>query len=371
MIVFLASVSDSGIAESGKRLRDYGIIIGTLQTGRLNAITDVPGVLVGQVSIVEGSSVRTGVTAILPHGGNIFQEKVPAAIYVGNGFGKMTGVTQVKELGELETPIILTNTLSVPIAARALIDYTLSQPENRLVRSVNPVVGETNDGWLNDIRGNHVKAEHVLEAIRAASSGMVQEGTVGAGTGTVCFSYKGGIGTASRQVKVGTKDYVVGILIQSNFGGELQVAGIPVGVELKKGQKSSESFDGSCMMIVATDAPVDARQLKRLARRAMLGLGRTGGISSHGSGDYVLSLSTALEMRILHQSRNAFQEHQYLRDDHLTPLFRAVIEATEEAILNSLFAATSVTGFQGHTAQALPVKKVLQIMKSYKPIKVK
>lgn len=365
----MASVGNFQATRPVKRVRDYGIIIGTLKPGPGNAITDVKGVSVGQVSVVEGSNVRTGVTAIIPHAGNLFQEKVPAAVYVANGFGKMMGVTQVEELGQLETPVILTNTLSVPVAARALIEFTLSLPENRLVRSVNPVVGETNDGWLNDIRGGYVTVDHVMEAIRTASADTVREGTVGAGTGTVCFGYKGGIGTASRQVTVGLTDYRVGILVQTNFGGLLQIAGIPVGGELDKERLQNETGDGSCMIVVATDAPVDARQLKRLARRAMLGLGRTGGISSHGSGDYVLAFSTAEEMRIPDRSKDALYHYECLRDDRLSPLFMAVIEATEEAILNSLFTASAVTGFQGHTADALPLEKVLKIMKSYKPVK--
>ena len=263
------------------RLRDHGVEVGVLRPGTLNAITDVPGVKVGQFTLNQGDDIRTGVTAILPHSGNIFQEKVPAAIYVGNGFGKLAGYTQVKELGNLETPIILTNTLSVPTAVNAVIGYTLNQTENENVRSVNAVVGETNDGYLNDIRGRHITEEHVLKAIENASTGPVAEGSVGAGTGTICFGFKGGIGTSSRVLPKQSGGYTVGVLVQTNFGGVLQVAGVEVG---KKLGHYSDSFkyspDGSCMMVVLTDAPLDSRNLERLAKRAMLGLSRTGGIAT-------------------------------------------------------------------------------------------
>jgi len=275
-----------------KRVRDYGIEMGVLQPGAHNAITDVKGVLVGHLTLMEGEKVRTGVTAIVPHDKNIFQNKVPGAIYVGNGFGKLAGSTQVEELGNIETPIILTNTLSVAQGLEGLIDYTLSFEENKEVRSVNGIVGETNDSGLNDIQGRHVKKEHVLEAIKNAKSGKVVEGSVGAGTGTICFGFKGGIGTSSRVLPKELGGYTVGVLTQTNFGGVLQIDGVPVGEELGQYayKKSIEgSVDGSCMMVVATDAPLDARNLERLAKRAIMGLAKTGGIASNGSGDYVIA----------------------------------------------------------------------------------
>lgn len=272
------------------RPRDLGIEIGVFKTGKYNALTDVPGVRVGHTTIVEGDDIRTGVTAILPHEGNIFQLKVPAAIHIGNGFGKLAGYSQVKELGNIETPIILTNTLSVPTAMDALISYTLDQKENNNVRSVNAVVGETNDGWLNDIRGRHVKKEHVLKAIKKAKSGKVKEGNVGAGTGTICFGYKGGIGTASRVLPESLGGYTIGVLVQTNFGGKLEINGVQIAEEIGDyyyREKILNEADGSCMIVVMTDAPLCARNLERLAKRAMLGLGKTGGIASNGSGDYV------------------------------------------------------------------------------------
>ncbi len=349
---------------SQNRLRDHGVEIGVLQTGTLNAITDVPGVKVGHFTLIEGDKIRTGVTSILPHSGNIFQEKVPAAIYVGNGFGKLAGYTQVKELGNLETPIILTNTLSVPTAINAVIGYTLNQSENENVRSVNSVVGETNDGYLNDIRGRHVKEKHVLQAISSAKSGPVTEGNVGAGTGTICFGFKGGIGTSSRVLPKKSGGYTVGVLVQTNFGGILQVAGLEVG---KKLGHYSDSFkyspDGSCMMVVLTDAPLDSRNLERLAKRAMLGLARTGGIASNGSGDYVIAVSTAEECRIPYQNENPVQSNPNFRNEAMTPLFLATIEATEEAILNSLFAGETMVGRDEHKIEALPKEKVLEMLK--------
>lgn len=354
-----------------RRARDYGVKIGVLATGKLNAITDVPGVKVGQVTVVEGDSVRTGVTAILPYDGNIFQNKVPAAIYIGNGFGKLMGYSQVEELGQLETPIILTNTLSVATAADALIDYTFLFPENAEVRSVNPVVGETNDGWLNDIRGRHVTKDHVLQALKNAKTGPVAEGCVGAGTGTMCFGFKGGIGTASRVLPAKFGEYTVGVLAQTNFGGVLQINGAPVGKVLKKYAFSSvleNSPDGSCMMVLMTDAPLDARNLKRLAKRVILGLGKTGGIASNGSGDYVIAVSTAESLRMPYASDSPLQEMKVLRNDAMSPLFLAAIEATEEAIINSLFVAETTRGRDGHTAEALPLKEVLRILKKYNAI---
>ena len=334
--------------ESPGRIRDFGQVIGILPPGEKNAIVDVPGVLVGQESLVRGLDVRTGVTVILPHGGNLFQEKVPAAIYCGNGFGKLAGLSQVEELGNIESPIVLTNTLAVAAGLEAIIEHTLSRPGNEQVRSVNGVVGETNDGLLNDIRGRHLKADHVLKAISTANADLPAEGNVGAGTGTVCFGFKGGIGTSSRRLPEALGGYIVGVLVQSNFGGVLSVAGLPLGRLLGKhvfSRQLAESADGSCMIVVATDAPLLARSLKRLAKRAMLGLGRCGGIASHGSGDYIIAFSTATGLRIRPgQKMNQVSE---LADEEINGLFLAVIEATEEAILNSLFMAESMTGFNG------------------------
>ena len=347
-----------------KRAREYGIEFGVLKPGQINAITDVTGVKVGHVTLMEGESIRTGVTAILPFDGNIFQNKIPAAIYIGNGFGKLAGYSQVKELGTLETPIILTNTLSVAQALEGLIDYTLSFEENKNVRSVNGVVGETNDGTLNDIQGRHVKKEHVLKAIREAKVGPVIEGNVGAGTGTICFGWKGGVGTSSRVLPKDLGGYTVGVLVQTNFGGALQINGAQVGKELGKYSFKNSiegSGDGSCMMVVATDAPLDARNLERLAMRAMMGLARTGGIASNGSGDYVIVFSTNESVRIPHSSSNATDTQAYLRNDNMSPLFMATIEATEEAIINSLFAAETMKG-NGNTVEKLPVEEVLELL---------
>jgi len=297
---FIFIITNSSSAQN-KRLRDYGINTGVLKTGKNNAITDVKGVKVGHFTIIKGDSIRTGVTAILPHSGNIFQSKVPAAIYIGNGFGKLAGYSQVEELGNIETPIILTNTLSVPTASNALISYTIQQKENANVRSINPVVGETNDGRLNDIRGRHIKEEHVITAIKNAKGGIVKEGNVGAGTGTICFTYKGGIGTSSRKIPETMDGYTVGVLVQTNFGGVLEINGVPIAKELNNypfRDQIEGSADGSCMIVVMTDAPLSARNLKRLAKRAMLGLAKTGGIASNGSGDYVIAVSTAESVRV-------------------------------------------------------------------------
>ncbi len=348
-----------------KSLRDHGITIGVLQPGPWNAITDVPGVLVGHKTLVDGDDVRTGVTAILPHAGNVFRSKVPAAVYVGNGFGKLAGSTQVEELGNIETPIVLTNTLGVPVAADALIDYTFSFAENDDVRSVNPVVGETNDGYLNDIRGRHLTKRDVLDAIKDATSGSVEQGNVGAGTGTVVFGYKGGIGTSSRKLPGNLGGHTVGVLAQTNFGGVLSIDGVPIGKALGKYYLSDElndSPDGSCMIVVATDAPLDARNLERLAKRAMLGLARTGGIASNGSGDYVIAFSANESVRVPYESDEPLRQTAVLRNDAMSPLFMAAIEATEEAILNSLFHAETMVGRDGHEVTALPVDEVLRIM---------
>ena len=350
-----------------QRVRDFGIQPGIMEPGQLNAITDVPGVLVGQVTIYHPGEICTGVTVILPHDGNVFQHKVPAAVYVGNGFGKLMGSTQIEELGYLESPVVLTNTLNVPKVADAVLDHILALPGNERIRSANPVVGETNDGYLNDIRGRHVQSEHVIEAIDLAKSGPVSEGCVGAGTGTICFAYKGGIGTSSRLMSGGLSDYTVGVLVQTNFGGDLKVDGYPVGEYFRNQKKESHydpSPDGSCMIVVATDAPLDARNLKRLAKRAILGLARTGGIASNGSGDYVIAFSTAPEMREHYGSGTVTTGGKTISNDRITGLFQGVIEATEEAILNSLFMATEVEGYKGHKVPLLPKQKVIELLES-------
>ena len=354
-----------------QRVRELGVEIGVLSTGKLNAITDVEGVRVGHTTLISGDSVRTGVTAIIPHGGNIFQEKVPAAIYVGNGFGKLAGSTQVVELGNLETPIILTNTLSVPVAMDAVIDYTLNKEGNEDVRSVNAVVGETNDGYLNDIRDRKIAQKDVLAAMKIAEAGPVEEGNVGAGTGTIAFGFKGGIGTSSRKLPESFGGYTVGVLVQTNFGGVLQIAGVPVGIELGQfsfSDKLLNNVDGSCMIVVATDAPLESRNLERLAKRAFMGLAKTGGIASNGSGDYVIAFSTAEGLRIPYTFKADLLKQEVVPNDLMSPIFMAAIEATEEAILNSLFMAETMTGFQGRKIEALPVEKVLKILKEYKAI---
>lgn len=354
-----------------KRLRDYGINIGVLKVGKNNSITDVKGVKVGHTTLIVGDSIRTGVTAILPHSKNIFQLKVPAAIYIGNGFGKLAGYSQVKELGNIETPIILTNTLSVPVASDALISYTLNLPNNENVQSVNSIVGETNDGWLNDIRGRHIKQEHVLNAIKNAKGGIIKEGNVGAGTGTICFGYKGGIGTSSRVIPKSLGGYTVGVLVQSNFGGVLEINGVPIGKELKNYYYRNsilDEADGSCMIIVITDAPLSSRNLERLAKRAIIGLGKTGGIASNGSGDYVIAVSTATNNLIADSENSLFYESKVLRNENITPLFLATIEATEEAILNSLFAASTIIGKDKHEIKSIPIDKVIELLKKYNRI---
>jgi D-aminopeptidase len=356
-----------------QRPREFGIQIGVLPIGVNNSITDVEGVTVGHFTKNIGESIRTGVTAILPHQGNLFQHKVPAAVFVGNGFGKLAGSTQIEELGNIESPIILTNTLSVAAGLQGIIDYTLNQPGNEKVQSVNGVVGETNDGTLNDIRGQHISKEEVLFAIDNAKPGIVDEGNVGAGTGTVCFGFKGGIGTSSRILPESLGGYTVGVLVQSNFGGILQIDGVPIGVELEKFSFMNHlsSVDGSCMIVVATDAPVNERNLKRMAQRAMMGLAKTGGIASNGSGDYVIAFSTYRENMVSHQkSTLSLDQNYYLRNDDMSPLFLATIEATEEAIINSLFAATDMIGKDGNKVQALPKTEVISIIKEYKKVKI-
>jgi D-aminopeptidase len=366
LLLFLFTLQN--ITAQNKRARELGINIGVLPPGKLNAITDVPHVQVGQTTVIRADSVRTGVTVILPHSNNLFQQKVPAAIFVANGFGKLAGSTQVQELGNLETPIILTNTLSVSTAIDAAIDYTLQQSGNENVQSVNAVVGETNDGYLNDIRGRHVTKDHVLQAIRSAKGGVVEEGSVGAGTGTVCFGFKGGIGTASRVLPNKLGGYTVGVIVQSNFGGVLTIDGVPVGKELNKyylSDRLNNPADGSCMIVVATDAPLDSRNLERLAKRAFMGLARTGGIASNGSGDYIIAFSSDSLSRISHQSTESKQRMDVLRNDEMSPLFMAAIEATEEAIINSLLMANTTKGKDGRVVEGLPVARLIAIMRKY------
>lgn len=363
---FLSSVVATVTAQQKIRSRALGIAPGTLAPGRLNAITDVAGVLVGQSTVIEGDSVHTGVTAIRPHAGNLFLERVPAAIYVGNGFGKLLGSTQVSELGELETPILLTCTLCVWKAADAMVAYLLEQPGMADVRSINPVVGETNDGYvLNAIRQRPITPDQVRAALTAATSGRVAEGSVGAGAGTIAFGWKGGIGTASRMTGIPAGSWTVGVLVQSNFGGDLHIMGVPVGRALgRKGvQRSGESQQakGSIMVVVATDAPLSERNLRRLAARALVGVGRTGSVMDNGSGDYVIAFSTSAEVR--RRSQAARRTVTDLANDSMSELFQAAAEATEEAIYNSLFMATTVRARNG-TVEALPVKDVLNVLRA-------
>lgn len=345
------------------RARELGIAPGPLSPGPLNAITDVAGVAVGQVTIVSGDTVRTGVTAIVPHPGNLFREKVPGAVFVGNAFGKLAGSTQVDELGTIETPIVLTNTLAVGTAVDAVVRWTLDQPANADVRSVNAVVGETNDGTLNDIRGEHVTREQVLAAIGAAKTGPVEEGAVGAGTGTIAFGWKGGIGTSSRRVRVGPDDWTVGVLVQTNFGGRLTIAGVPVWRHLAPPRgNAGVTANGSCMIVVATDAPVEARDLKRLAARAVFALARTGSTYSNGSGDYAIAFSTHSALRVT--TTNGVATRIVLGTDALSTLFEAVLDATEEAVDDSLLMATDVTA-NGHTVHALPIDDLRTLLKQF------
>ena len=346
------------------RPREAGITFGILPTGPLNAITDVAGVKVGQVTLIEGTNIRTGVTAILPHGGNLYQDKVPAGFAVGNAYGKFMGSTQVEELGEIETPILLTNTLNVPEAAAGAIQWTLEQPGNEQVRSVNAVVGETNDGTLNDIRGRHVTPSNAIAAIEAARAGPVQEGAVGAGTGTIAFSWKGGIGSSSRKLPANLGGWTVGVLVQTNYGGVLQVAGVPVGQALGqyylKDELSKASADGSCIVVIATDAPLSDRNLERLAHRGLLGIARTGSPMTNGSGEYAIAFSTNLDVRRTPERRAKPSVIVDLPNDQMSPLFEAAVEAAEEAAINSLFAATPMDG-NGHHVDALPVDQVVKL----------
>jgi D-aminopeptidase len=368
MICWILFLKIAGNTFAQQRAADLGIPIGVMTPGKWNAITDVAGVKVGHTTLIKGDDVRTGVTAILPNDGNLFQHKVPAAIFVGNGFGKLAGSTQVMELGNLETPVVLTNTLAVSTAMQAVVEYTLQQKGNEQVQSVNAVVGETNDGYLNDIRGMHVSKADVWQSISTAQSGPVKEGAVGAGTGTVCFGWKGGIGTASRVLPQSLGGYTVGVLVQTNFGGALQIAGVQVGKALNKfylSDKLNHTPDGSCMIVVATDAPLDARNLERLAKRAFMGLAKTGGIASNGSGDYVIAFSTDSSNRVPHQPNGMLLQQQVLHNEAVSPLFMAAIEATEEAILNSLLMATTTKGKQGHVVEALPLEKVKMLLQEH------
>ena len=359
------------------RASDLGLKVGVLPTGPLDAITDVAGVEVGHTTIIRGDDIRTGVTATLPHSGNLFREKVPGAVFVGNAFGKLAGSTQVEELGEIETPILLTSTLSVPRVADSLISYMLALPGNEDVQSINPLVGETNDGYLNDIRGRHITPEDVFAAIKSAKGGPVEEGSVGAGTGTVAFGFKGGIGTSSRRLPPKLGGYTVGVLVQTNFGGVLTIAGAPVGrelgryylrEELQQEGRVTDRGNGSVMVVIATDAPMDARNLKRLAARALLGVARTGSSASNGSGDYAIAFSAALQVRIRTEEKTLSRHIEVLTNDAMSPLFEAAIEATEEAVYNSLFGATTTTG-HGHTVEALPIEKTVEILRKYGAIK--
>jgi D-aminopeptidase len=410
LLILILSLSVLGQTMSKNerpRARELGISIGVLPTGAANAITDVQGVQVGHTTVIRGDSIRTGVTAILPHAGNLFREKVPGAVFIGNAFGKLAGSTQVNELGEIETPILLTSTLNVPKVADALIDYMISLKGNEDVQSVNPLIGETNDGYLNDIRSRPLGRDEVMSAIKNASGGAVEEGSVGAGTGTIAFGFKGGIGTSSRKLPASLGGYTVGVLVQTNFGGVLTIAGAPVGRELgkyylkeeleranpdknkqgragKRGEPNPQAdrlaevpekrlanqladrADGSVIIVIATDAPLDERNLRRLAARAMMGLARTGSSASNGSGDYVIAFSTASEVRIknLTPNPNAPRPLVLLPNNAMSPLFEAAIEATEEAIYNSLFRASTMTG-RGRTVEALPIEKTVEILKKY------
>ena len=354
-------------AQQHKTLREWGFPTGIFETGQYNAITDVPGVTVGHVTLIEGDSVRTGVTAIVPHQGDIFRNKVPAAIHVGNGFGKLVGITQVRELGNIETPIVLTNTLSVAAGIEGLVRYTLMQPGNRDVRSVNAIVGETNDGRLNDIRGMHVTPQMVIDAINGAHGGPVEQGNVGAGTGTICFGFKGGIGTSSRVLPESLGGYNIGVLVQTNYGGILEIDGVQVGQRLHKHDfinhvRKAENVDGSCMMVVITDAPLDSRNLERVAKRAMMGMAKTGGIASNGSGDYVIALSVAPDNLISDNAKMVTST--VLANGEMSSIFAATIEATAEALWNSLFMADPMTGRNGNHVDALPVEQVLEMLRN-------
>lgn len=360
----LLGVSPSAVPQdtTRPRARDLGIAPGAGIPGPQNAITDVSGVSVGHLTLSTGANVRTGVTAIVPHGGNLFREKVPGAVFVGNAFGKLAGSTQVQELGTIETPIVLTNTLSVGAALDGVARWTTAQPGNENVRSVNGLVGETNDGTLNDIRGFHVTADHVRQAIAAAKTTSVEEGAVGAGTGTIAFGWKGGIGTSSRAVTQLGSTWTVGVLVQTNFGGRLTIAGVPVWKEMSALSGTTGTADGSCMIVVATDAPLDARNLERLAARAIFALARTGSTYSNGSGDFAIAFSTHGSLRVTNTSGP--QPRTVLPTDSVSGLFEAALDATEEAVYNSLLKATTTTG-NGRTIPALPIDRLREVLKKY------
>jgi D-aminopeptidase len=383
-MILVVGASVLSAQSSRPRARDIGLAPGVLAPGPLNAITDVRGVRVGHYTLTVGEHVRTGVTVVLPHAGNLFQEKVPGAVFIGNAFGKLAGSTQVDELGTIETPIALTNTLGVAAAIEGIVRWTISQPGNEQVRSVNALVGETNDGSLNDIRGLHVRSEHVAAALETARDGTVEEGSVGAGTGTRAFSWKGGIGTASRKLDERNGGYTLGVLVQSNYGGYLTMGGAPVGKELRPdapprsgllenlepaspdGALSPADHDGSCMIVVATDAPLDARDLKRLAARAIYGLARTGSSYSNGSGDFAIAFSTAPELRVKF-GEAAPQPRTVLPTDGVSALFQAALEATEEAVYNSLLKATTIRSRSG-TAEAIPIETLKEVLRKYRAI---
>lgn len=369
LLLILITFCFEATAQDRGRARDFGIEPGILTPGKLNAITDVAGVRVGQETLIKGETIRTGVTVIMPHQGNIFQEKVPAAVYVGNGFGKAIGFTQIKELGNIESPIALTGTLNSWRVADALVDYTIQQPGNENIRSVNVVVGETNDGFLNDIQGRHVGTNEVMSAISKASTGPVAEGNVGAGTGTLCLGYKGGIGTSSRVLPESKGGYTIGVLVQTNFGGVLTINGAPVGEELGNHYMSGDvpyTVDGSCMIVVATDAPLSDRNLERLAKRAFMALAKTGSFASNGSGDYVIAFSSHPDVRIPYRPKEPVTERPELGNNYMSPLFMATVEATEEAVYNSMFMAETMVGQEGRTKEALPIKETLNILDKYK-----
>jgi D-aminopeptidase len=376
-VLTAAVVAQGTVPNARPRCVDLGLKVGILPTGPLDAITDVAGVTVGHTTIIHGDDIRTGVTAILPHPGNLYREKVPGAVFVGNGFGKLVGSTQVDEMGDIETPILLTSTTSVPRVADALVSYMLALPGNEDVLSVNPLVGETNDGYLSDIRGRHITQDHVFAALNNAKTGPVEEGSVGAGTGTVAFGFKGGIGTSSRRLPLKLGGYTVGVLVQTNFGGVLTISGAPVGrelgqyylrEELQQAGGAKDRGDGSVMIVVASDAPMDARNLKRLAARAWLGVARTGSSASNGSGDYAIAFSTAPQVRVRTEDKALTRHTEVLTNDAMSPLFLAVIEATEEAVYNSMFRAKTTTA-RGHSVEALPIDKTTEILRKYGAIR--
>ena len=369
LLAVVVAISQLSAQDVRPRARELGLAPGVFEPGARNAITDVSGVSVGHVTLVQGDHIRTGVTVIVPHPGNLFQDKVPGAVFVGNAFGKLAGSTQVDELGTIETPIALTNTLSVGAVMDGVVRWTLDQPGNDNVRSVNALVGETNDAGLNDIRGQHVRPQHVIDALKAANSGAVPEGSVGAGTGTQAFGWKGGIGTSSRKLEARYGGYTVGVLVQSNYGGVLTMGGAPIGKLLGRYSYQPRSSgpddhgDGSCMIVVATDAPLDARDLKRLAARAVYGLARTGSSFSNGSGEFAIAFSTAVDLRTKFGS-SATASRTLLPADGISPLFQAVLESTEEAVYNSMLKATTVTSRSGKS-EAVPIDRLREILARY------